>query len=139
MMLLAFVANAGTVGGPRGGKMLEKGDIRAEFFVNSAKHAEVYFYDADLNVVMPETQLVRAIVNADGKVRVRFNKTTGGFVSADPLPEGDGYRIVLQISDESTGRRANFRIEYRAGLCGGCNRSEYACTCDHAAGDGHAD
>lgn len=133
MMLLACIANAGIIGGPRGGKLLEKGEIRAEFFVNSEKYAEVYFYDADLNLVAPEEQSVKALVNANGKVVIGFDKTDSGFVSTDPLPEGDGYRVVLQIRDEASGEKANFRIDYLTTVCGGCSRIEYACICDHAA------
>lgn len=139
-MLLTFVANAETIGGPKGGKILEKGDLRVEFFVNSEKHVEVYLYDADLKVVIPVAQSVKAIVNAGSKVRLSFDMTTDGFVSTDPLPEGDGYRVVLQVSDESSDSKANFRIDYHSEFCDGCSRVEYACTCDHAEsheGHGH--
>ena len=52
--------------------------------------------------------------------------------SAEALPAGDGYLIVVQIKANPAGKTQNFRITYHAERCGECQRAEYACTCEHA-------
>ena len=52
-------------------------------------------------------------------------------VSKTPLPEGDGYNVVVQIKAKPDAKPKNFRIKYDTGTCGECKRPQYACTCGH--------
>lgn len=141
MALLAATVQAGVVGGPRGGKLLDHTTPRAEFFVNAERKVEVRFYDAALKVVPPGEQVVNIIAEApSGKARLSMQRAGDALISAEALPEGDGYLIVVQIKADPAGKTQNFRITYHAELCGECQRAEYACTCEHAGDgeDGHA-
>lgn len=132
-MLLAFVANAGVVGGPKGGKLLVKGDLRAEFLVNNDRHIEISFYDENLTAIPIGEQTVSILVSStEGRTVLELEQTGSGFTSKEPLPEGDGHRIVVRIKETPDSKFANFRVEYISEICGGCDRNEYACICDHA-------
>lgn len=134
MMVLAFVANAGIIGGPKGGKLLVKGDVRAEFFVNNDRRIEISFYDENLTAVPVGEQTVSILVSSsEGRSVLELDQTDSGFTSKEPLPEGDGHQIVVRIKQTPDSKFANFRVDYISSVCGGCDRVEYACTCDHAA------
>jgi hypothetical protein len=127
------------VPGPKGGKILETVAGRVEFFVQADKKVSVTFYDKAMKPVSPEGQEVKVIAEAkSGKVTLEFEKTGEALVSKRALPEGDGYRVVVQIKTDTAAKPQNFRIDYHTEICGGCQRAEYACTCEgHAAGEGH--
>ena len=140
MTLVVATVQAGVVGGPQGGKLLDNPAPRAEFFVNADRIVEIRFYDAAMNVVPPGEQVVNIIVEAQtGKVKLALQRTGNVLTSAETLPEGDGYLIVVQVKEGPAGKTQNFRIMYHAEQCGECQRAEYACTCDHGGEgeDGH--
>jgi hypothetical protein len=138
MVLCAVTVQAGVVGGPRGGKLLENPAPRAEFFVNAERKVEVRFYDAGLTVVPPGEQVVNVIAEApSGKARLTMQRAGDALISAEALPEGDGYLIVVQLKASPTEKTQNFRLTYHAELCGECQRAEYACTCEHAGEGEH--
>jgi hypothetical protein len=120
------------VGGPKGGRLLENKAPRAEFFVEKDRTVTVTFYDAALEPVSPTEQVVSAIAEpTSGKVKLEFEKKGDALVSKTPLPEGDGYNVVMQIKTKADSKPQNFRIKYDTGICGECKRSEYACICGH--------
>ena len=53
------------------------------------------------------------------------------FVSKSPLPEGDGYNLVVQFKEKSDAKPQNFRFKLDMHTCGECQRAEYACICQH--------
>ena len=119
------------VGGPKGGRMLEAEDFRAEFFVEKDHTVNLVFYDQDLKKIPVTTQTASAVAEApSGKVKLEFDKKNDEFVSKSPLPEGHGYNVVVQLRGSEAGKLKNFRIPFETSTCGGCNRAEYACTCD---------
>ena len=130
------------IAGPLGGRVVEvDGGGHAEFFVQPDRKVTVAFYGEDMKPVAPAGQVVKAVAEAPaGKSQIAFEKTGEAFVSTTALPEGDGYRIVLQIKSTLDAKTKNFRIDYHTEICDGCKRAEYACTCsDHGApGGGHA-
>jgi hypothetical protein len=133
LLMIAATGWAGVVGGPKGGKMLESKPQRAEFWLNAGGKVEVTFYDEALKPVAPAGQTVRITAQApDGNATLTMKKNEESFVSAESLPEGDGYNIVVQIKDSPSGAFQNFRVPYQLAICGECNRAEYACICDHA-------
>ena len=131
---LAAVTAAGAApitGGPLGGRLLESEPDRAEFFVNAERRAEIRFYDAALKPLAPGAQVVSVTAEVpSGRVRMELEKTEDGFVTHEPLPAGEAYRIVVQVRATPEARPQNFRLDLNLGRCGGCARAEYACTCE---------
>ena len=119
------------VGGPKGGRLLENEAPRAEFFVEKNRTVTITFYDKDLKAVPPGEQVVTAIAEAKtGKEKLEFEKKGDSLVSKTPLPEGDGYTMVLQFKARPDAKTQNFRIKYDTSTCEKCKRAEYACICD---------
>ncbi len=135
--VITIVASATTVfadkqiAGPKGGKLLENAAPRAEFFVEQDHSVTITFYDDKLTPVPAAEQIVTATAEAGGtKTKLEFEKKGGVLVSKGSLPHGDGYNIVVQLKQDPGAKVQNFRIAYATHICGGCNRQEYACTCD---------
>ncbi|HEY5742104.1 MAG TPA: hypothetical protein VIS99_06135 [Terrimicrobiaceae bacterium] len=130
------------ISGPKGGKLLETEPLHAEFFVQPDKKVSITFYDESMKPVTPEEQVLKVIAEApSGKATLAFEKTGDGFVSTTALPEGDGYRVVVQIKPNANAKPQNFRIDYHTEICGECKHPEYACVCESHSGarhEGHA-
>lgn len=140
LAVLAVVAHAEIVGGPKGGKLLEGTSPVAEFFVNAERQIEIAFYDENLNPVPVGQQMARMMIDApEGRVVLETEKRGDLLVSKTSLPAGDGYLIVVQLRDSPDEKPRNFRITHRSDICAGCDRAEYACTCDGTSdhGQGH--
>ena len=132
----AFAAKP--IPGPKGGKIVTTEAPHVEFFVEKDRTVTVSFYDKELKPVAPSGQVVSAVAEAKtGKVNLAFAAKNGALVSSAPLPEGDGYRIVVQVRDSAQGKPKNYRVEFHDEVCGECKRAEYACICDDAGGDKH--
>lgn len=117
--------------GPRGGRLLQTETPRAEFFVEKDRTVSLAFYDAKNKQVAPSAQTVTAVAEAKaGKTKLEFEKKGDLLVSKTPLPEGNGYLVVVQYRATPDARPKNFRIPLNMETCGGCKRAEYACTCD---------
>lgn len=126
----ATAADKKIVGGPKGGRLLENAAPRAEFFVEKNHTVTITFYDADLKPVAVADQAVTVIADGKGgKSKLEFEKKGDVLVSKGPLPEGDGYNLVVQIKQKGEGKPENFRIKFDQKICAECKRPEYACTC----------
>lgn len=120
------------VAGPKGGKLLETTAQKTEFFVNKDRKVEINFYDAALKPVAPGAQVVTVTAETkSGRKQLEFEKTASGFVSNAKLPEGDPYRVVVQLREKAGARPQNFRVEFDLEECGECKLAEYACICGH--------
>jgi len=117
--------------GPKGGKLLENTPPRAEFFVEKDGKVVITFYDAKLKPVPVSDQAVTVVAQAKRKATLEFEKKDGALVSKTPLPEGDGYTVVVQIKAKPDAKPQNLRIQYETHTCGECKRPEYACICGH--------
>lgn len=144
MLMVAWVgmgvAHAGAVAqGPTGGKLLDNSPPRAEFFVNAERRVEIRFFDAELKAVPVAAQVVKVIAEApSGKTTLTLEGKDGMLASAAALPEGDGYNVVVQIRATPDAKPQNFRVALHLETCGGCQRPEYACTCEgHGGADAH--
>lgn len=128
-----------STGGPTGGKLLENTPPRAEFFVNAERKVEVRLFDDDLKAVPAADQVVSVIAEAPaGKTTLALTNSAGMLVSTAALPEGDGYNVVVQIRATADAKPQNFRVALHTETCAGCQRAEYACTCEsHGGGDVH--
>lgn len=124
--------------GPKGGKIVTTEAPHVEFFVEKDRSVTVSFYDKDLNPLAPSGQVVSVVAQAKtGKAKLAFAPKDGALVSTTKLPEGDGYRIVVQVRDTAQAKPKNYRVEFHDEVCGECKRAEYACICDDAGGDKH--
>jgi hypothetical protein len=120
------------LGGPKGGRLLEKTEPKAEFFLEKDHTVTITFYDAALKPVPVSAQIVTVIADTKGgKQKVEFEKKGDVLVSRTRLPEGDGYNLVVQFKQTTDAKPQNFRFKLETHECGGCKRLEYACTCDH--------
>ena len=119
------------VGGPKGGRLLELTEPKAEFMVEKDHTATIHFYDAALKPVAAGAQAVTVIADAKtGKEKIEFEKRGDSLVSKTKLPEGDGNNVVVQFKQAPEAKPQNFRFELELNTCGGCKRPEYSCICD---------
>ena len=119
------------LGGPKGGRLFEKTEPKAEFFLEKDHTVAITFYDAALKPVPTTSQSVTVIADAkDGKKTVEFEKRGDVLVSTEKLPEGDGYNVVVQFKPTADTKPQNFRFKLETHTCSGCKRAEYACICD---------
>jgi hypothetical protein len=132
MVLTAYTAVAEKItAGPKGGRLLDSEPHKAEFFVTPERKVEITFYDASMKPVAAAAQ--NASVTAElsgGKTDLPLEKAANGFISKDPLPAGEPYRVVVQIRAAPESRPKNFRLDLNLATCAECNHAEYACTCE---------
>lgn len=128
---LAVPAAEKIVGGPKGGRLLEVGSKKAEFFVTKDRKAEVTFYDAGLKPAALGTQVVAITAEPkSGRKSLEMEKTANGYISKTALPESnEPYRVVVQLREKPDASPKNYRVDLDLETCGGCKRAEYACTC----------
>ena len=132
LLLTAALAGAAEkiVAGPKGGRLLDTGAQKAEFFVNAERKVEVAFYDAALKPVPPGERVVAVTAEPkSGRTTIDLARTGQGFVAKTPLPAGEPYRVVVQVRDTPGAKPKNFRIDLNLERCGECKHAEYACTC----------
>lgn len=117
--------------GPRKGCVLELAGQNAEFFVEKDRTISIAFYDAAMKAQPAAAQVVTATAEAPaGKKKLEFTKKGGLLVSSAPLPEGEGYQVVVQVKTTADAKSKNFRIPLVLHTCKGCSNPEYACICD---------
>lgn len=130
-LLSSMAADKKHLGGPKGGRLLEKTEPRAEFFLEKDRTATITFYDAALKPVPASMQSVTVIAETPGgKKTIAFENKGGVLVSKTKLPEGSGYNIVLQLRPMPDAKPQNHRFKLETYTCAGCQRAEYACICD---------
>ena len=128
--LLSAAAADKVEAGPKGGRILEGTNPKAEFFVEKDRTASINFYDAAGKVVTPTDQSVTVIADGkDGKQKIAFERKGDALVSKTKLPEGDANNVVVQLKQTADARPQNYRFKADLNECGGCKRAEYACTC----------
>jgi hypothetical protein len=130
-LLTLNAADKKHLGGPKGGRLLEKTEPKAEFFMETDHNVTIRFYDGALKPVPAKDQAVTVIADTKaGKKKIEFEKKGDVLASKEKLPEGDGYNLVVQFKQNADARPQNFRFKLETYICGGCQRAEYACTCD---------
>jgi len=117
--------------GPKGGRLLEKTEPKAEFYLEKDHSITITFYAADLKPVPATAQRVTVIADAkSSKATVEFEKKGDVLVSKAKLPEGDGYNVVVQLKQTADAKPQNFRFKLETHARATCKRAEYACICD---------
>ncbi|HCM42647.1 MAG TPA: hypothetical protein DIS66_04985 [Candidatus Omnitrophica bacterium] len=121
-----------SVGGPKGGRILENTQPQAEFFVEKDRSATVAFYDADLKPVPVSDQSVSVIAEtAEKKSSLDFEKKGDVLVSKGVLAEEHALKLVVRFKQSADDKTRNFRFVYEDRICDVCKRAEYACICGH--------
>lgn len=116
--------------GPQGGRLLAAEPHAAEFFVTPERRIELTFLDDAGRPVPPDAQVAAITAEpASGKVGLALTRTARGFITTEPLPAGEPYRVVVQLRATPDAKPRNFRLDLNLGLCGECQHAEYACTC----------
>jgi hypothetical protein len=117
--------------GPRKGLILEMTGQNAEFFVEKDRTVSIAVYDAAMKPQAPADEVFTATAEApSGKTKLEFEKKGNLFVSKGPLPEGEGYQVVVQAKPTVEAKPKNFRVKLQTHTCKECGNPEYACTCD---------
>jgi hypothetical protein len=130
-LLTLHAADNKHLAGPKGGRLLEKTEPKAEFYLEKDHTVTVTFYDAELKPVAVAGQSVTVIADAKaGKATIEFEKKGDALVSKTKLPEGDGYNVVVQFKQTADAKPQNFRFKLETHACATCKRAEYACICD---------
>lgn len=117
---------------PKGGRLLEKTEPRAEFVIEKDRSVTINFYDAAMKPVPAADQTATVIADAKGgKATLVFEKKGDVLVSKTRLPAGEGYNLVVQFKQTATAKPVNFRMKLDLATCGECKRAEYGCICGH--------
>lgn len=131
LAVMPALADAKIKAGPRKGRILELEGQNAEFFVEKDRKISIAFYNAEGKQQPAANQVFVANAEASGgKTKLEFEKKGDLLVSKTPLPEGEGYQIVIQAKTSADAKSKNFRIKLETHICKGCSNAEYACTCD---------
>src|ERR1039458_10343844 len=81
-ILTLHAADKKNLGGPKGGRLVEKTEPKAEFFLEKDHTVTITFYDAALKPVAAGAQAVTVIADAkEGKATVEFEKKGDVLVS----------------------------------------------------------
>jgi len=128
----AAFADTKVKSGPRKGLILELPGKNAEFFVEKDRTISIAVYDEAMKAQAASTEVITATAEApSGKTKMTFEKKGDLLVSTIPLPDGEGYQVVVQAKATPDAKTKNFRIKLELHTCGGpCGNPEYACTCD---------
>src|SRR5690606_2590158 len=114
----ASAADKSALGGPKGGRFLEKTQPKAEFFVEKDRTVSINFYDASNRPVSAGAQVVKVIADApSGKQTLEFEKKGDVLVSKTKLPEGDGYPLVVQFKEKADSKPQNIRFKLETHTC----------------------
>jgi hypothetical protein len=125
------LADAKVKAGPRKGRILEMEGANAEFFVEKDRTVSLAFYDTAGKKLPAGAQVITATAETPkGKTKLEFEKKGDLLVSKSPLPEGEGYQVVVQAKANADAKPKNFRVKLELYTCKGCSNPEYACTCD---------
>ena len=116
--------------GPKGGRLLENAEPRAEFLLDENRTATITFYDASLQPVPAGKHIVTVIADApDGKKTISFENKGDVLVSTSALPDGEDYTVIVQIKANADAKPQNVRFKLLTHLCEECKFKEYACVC----------
>ena len=119
------------VAGPQGGRLLDVDGLQAEFLIDKDHNVSLTFYNEQLERIPATTQVATLTAEApSGKQKIEFESKNGNLVLKEPLPDGHGYNLVVQLRKDDASKFKNFRIPLETSVCDECGNAEYACTCD---------
>ncbi|MDD2942368.1 MAG: hypothetical protein PHC51_05300 [bacterium] len=115
----------------KGGRFLEMDGLTAEFFIEKDHYVSLTFHNDKLERVPVTSQVATLTADApSGKKKIEFETKGGSLFSKEPLPEGHGYNLIVQLKHGAASKPKNFRIPFETSLCRECGKAEYACSCE---------
>ncbi len=131
-LLTLNAADKKHLGGPKGGRLLERTEPKAEFFLEKDHTVTITFCDAALKPVPAAPQAVTVIADSKGGKRtVEFEKKGDVLVSKAKLPGGEGCNLVVQFKPTAEAKPQSFRFKLETNTYGECQRAEYGCISEH--------
>lgn len=118
--------------GPYGGRLLTNVEPHAEFFVKPDRTVQIAFVNNDNKVLNAVQQVVKIFAGDRSAITtLNFTAKDGVLVSDVPLPDGDDFPVVVQITvaPGDTAVTEKFTMDFTD--CPTCDYLEYACTCAH--------
>lgn len=117
--------------GPNGGKLVGTAPDQAELLISPEGIVTITFLDAEKKSAAPGDRTATLFAQLEsGRKEITLDRKGDAFVSTEALPKPEGYLLVVQTRSAPGTKPANTRVKYDMHVCGGCNRSEYACTCE---------
>ena len=117
--------------GPNGGKLIGTAPDQAELLISPEGIVTITFLDAEKKAAAPGARTATLFAQLEsGRKEIELEKKADAFVSKEPLPKPEGYLLVVQTRSAPDAKPNNTRVKYEMHVCGGCNHSEYACTCE---------
>lgn len=116
--------------GPGGGKLVGTAPDLAEVLISPEGSLTITFLDAAKKPVAPGTRTATVTAQTEGgRKEIALEAKGDVLVSKEPLPQPEGYTLVVQTRSAPDAKPVNTRITYDMHVCGGCKLNEYACTC----------
>lgn len=117
---------------PKEGRVITTVTPRVEFYVTPERRVRLTFLDAAGMPMTPGAQVVTLTAGErSAPTKLAFDREGDALISRSALPEGSGYPLVLQIKSTPEAKTDYVRFNLNLSSCPGCNRMEYACTCEH--------
>lgn len=130
-MLIFATSQAALVAGPNGGKIIGEAPDRAEVVIGDDGIVTVTFLDDRGQPAAIGTRSVALFAQLEsGRQEVKLNADGDKLISAAPLPQPEGYTLVVQLRASPEGRPVNARLQFNTHVCSGCSLKEYACICE---------
>lgn len=115
--------------GPNGGRILQKSNPAAEFWVMPDKKIQITFLNDKAEPVAPAEQVVTVTTGQrTAPVTLAFERKGDVFVSTKPLTS-DKQPAIVQIKPAPGAKAVVERFTLDLSICAGCSVPEYACTC----------
>ncbi len=134
--LLALVATATAAFGhsavpigPNGGRLVPLGEgnsLNAEIVLKDGKFV-IGLYDEKTKKEIPVTKETLALTHKEKKAKLSPELKDGKWTVAKP--EGDDFWLIMQFKETAEAKAKNARLHYDAGICSGCKKGEWLCSC----------
>lgn len=116
---------------PNGGRIIELDPYHMEFYATPERMIEVRIFDQAMKPVQLDQAEIQVVAQAEsGSEKYSLSLDKGAFVSDQPLPEGDGYNLVVRVKTDADSSFKNIRFKFDPSICSGCKLGEYACICE---------
>lgn len=122
--------------GPNGGRLValaEGNPLHVEVVLNKEGKFVIGLFDEKTKKPVPVTTQTLVLTHKEKKAKLTPELKDGKWVVAKP--EGDDFWLIFQVKPAADAKALVARLHYDAAICGGCNKPEWLCTCDHDHGD----
>jgi len=125
-------SHAAKAAGPNGGRLISSVEPHAEFLLTADRKIQITFVGDDGRPIAPDQQVVTVTTgDRSAPVKLTFVKAGDGLLSGQVVPEGQNLPVVLQIKASPDAKTVIEKFHLNLANCPGCNKAEYACTCEH--------